>query len=126
MKNNHYLKSTLTACTSALLLSLSVSAGAQTTQAAQPMQHGAHSKDMKQGAQGMQQKMSNMPMTGDADHDFAMMMKSHHQAGIDMAEQELKNGKDAQLKSMAKKIVTDQTKEIDKLDKWMSSHKATK
>ena len=73
----------------------------------------------------MHQKMSSMKMTGDHDHDFAMMMRSHHQAGLEMARAELKNGKDAQMKKMAQKVINDQTKEIKKLDDWLAKHQAS-
>jgi uncharacterized protein (DUF305 family) len=97
--------------------------GAAPAQAGQ--QHDMSGPDMMKSMNDMHQKMSNMPMTGDHDHDFAMMMRAHHQAGIDMANAELKNGKDKQMQQMAKKIVSDQTKEIKKLDDWMAKHKAS-
>ena len=79
-------------------------------------------QEMMKTMQDMHQKMSTMPMTGNHDHDFAMMMRSHHQAGIDMAKAQLKNGKDPQMQQMAKKIISDQTKEIQKLDQWMTKY----
>lgn len=82
------------------------------------------------GMQGMHEmmmkhskKMESMPMTGDADHDFATMMRMHHQGGIEMANMELQHGKDAKMKAMAKKIVDAQQKEIRVLDDWLASHK---
>ncbi|MGI4720988.1 MAG: DUF305 domain-containing protein [Janthinobacterium lividum] len=116
----------------ALVLGVSANSFAQTGQHAQ---HGAASgqtgqhhdmtgHEMMQSMEAMHQKMSSMQMTGDHDHDFAMMMRSHHQAGIDMAKAQLKNGKDSQMQAMAKKIISDQTKEITKLDQWLAKHKA--
>lgn len=67
--------------------------------------------------------MAGMQMTGDADFDFATMMRSHHQMGIDMAKAELQNGKDKEMRETAQKIVTDQTKEIAKLDAWIAKRK---
>jgi uncharacterized protein (DUF305 family) len=93
------------------------SAGAQ--------QHEMAGHEMMQTMQDMHQKMSAMQMTGDPDHNFAMMMRAHHQAGVDMANAEIKNGKDKQMLQAAKKIVADQTKEIKKLDQWMEKHKAS-
>ena len=72
--------------------------------------------------EAMHQKMSSMKMTGDHDHDFAMMMRSQHQAGIDMARAQLNNGKDPEMQKMAKKMIAEQTKEIKKLDDWMARH----
>lgn len=34
-----------------------------------------------------------MPMTGDTDHDFVSMMRMHHQQAIDMAQEEVRQGK---------------------------------
>ena len=123
MTNTKSMKSTLATCAAVLLLSLSGVANAQNTQG-QVMQHDA--KDMKQSMPNMDHKMGDMPTTGDADQYFAMMMKSHHQAGIEMAEKELKNGKDTKMKAMAKKIISDQTKEIANLNKWMETNKPMK
>ena len=95
------------------------SAPAQTAQ-----HHTMSGPEMAKAMQEMHQKMANMPMSGDPDRDFAMMMRSHHQAGVDMAKAELKNGKDKQMQQMAKKIVADQTKEIKKLDEWLAKHPA--
>ncbi|SFC77676.1 DUF305 domain-containing protein [Massilia yuzhufengensis] len=124
---------TLMAGAFALVSAVSLNAFAQSGQHAQ---HGAPSgqagqhhdmpgHEMMQSMEAMHQKMSSMQMTGDHDHDFAMMMRSHHQAGIDMAKAQLKNGKDPQMQAMAKKVISDQTKEIKKLDQWMAKHKAT-
>lgn len=65
--------------------------------------------------------MQNMELTGDADRDFAIRMKLHHQQGLEMAQAHLKEAKSPQLKSMAKKIVAAQKKEIAQFDKWLSS-----
>ena len=79
--------------------------------------------DMHGSMMGMMKNMESMKMTGDADHDFAMMMKIHHQGAIDMAQMELKSGKDASLKAMAKKIIAAQQKEIKEFDQWLAKHK---
>ena len=79
--------------------------------------------DMQDSMKGMMRHMESMKMSGDSDKDFAMMMKMHHQGAIDMAEMELKTGKDAKMRSMAKKIIKDQRKEIAKFDDWLVKHK---
>ncbi|MBI1770784.1 MAG: DUF305 domain-containing protein [Burkholderiales bacterium] len=86
----------------------------------------AEGKDMaiKKSMDGMQQKMSSMHMTGNTDHDFALMMKEHHQGAIDMAEIELKQGKDPQVKKMATKIIAAQKKEMTEFDAWLKKHEA--
>lgn len=74
------------------------------------------------GSQPAMSNMANMPMTGDSDKDFAMMMKMHHQKALDMAKKELAEGKSSQMKAMAQKIVDSQTKEIAEFDKWLAAH----
>ncbi|WP_239482785.1 DUF305 domain-containing protein [Paraburkholderia sp. C35] len=50
--------------------------------------------------------------TGDVDHDFVAMMIPHHQGAIDMAEAELRYGKNEQLRRIAQEIVIEQQQEI--------------
>lgn len=71
----------------------------------------------------MMDKMNSMKMTGDADKDFAMMMSSHHQGAIDMANIELKHGKDPKMKAKAQKIVDTQPKEIKEMQDWLNTQK---
>ena len=79
--------------------------------------------NMQDSMKGMMKHMESMKMSGDMDRDFATMMKMHHQGAIDMAEMEIKSGKDAKMRSMAKKIIKDQQKEITKFDDWLAKHK---
>jgi uncharacterized protein (DUF305 family) len=83
------------------------------------MNHGDGMKDMMKG---MSEKMSSMAMTGDHDVDFAQMMRIHHQGAIDMAQMELKNGKDASMRKMARDIINAQRKEIVTIDRFLAKH----
>ena len=67
--------------------------------------------------------MMGMKMTGDADHDFAMMMVSHHKGAIVMSDIILKHGKDPKIQAMARKIIDAQKKEIAEFEAWMKAHK---
>ena len=68
----------------------------------------------------MMKMMMGMPkFTGDADVDFMMQMKPHHQAAIDMAKIVLANGKDAETKKLAQEVVAAQEKEIATIDAWL-------
>ena len=78
--------------------------------------------DMKAMMKDMSGKMSSMPMSGDQDVDFAMMMRIHHQGAIDMANAELSSGKDPKMKKMAKAIITAQKNEIAQFDAYLSAH----
>ena len=79
-------------------------------------------KDMKAMMGSMSEKMASMTMSGNADVDFAAMMRIHHLGAIDMAEAELKNGKNAQMRTMAKNIIAAQKKEVAQLDKFLATH----
>ena len=63
-----------------------------------------------------------MQMTGDVDHDFAMMMSMHHKTAVEMAQIELKHGRDPKMQEMARKIVPAQEKEIAAFNAWMKDH----
>ena len=85
---------------------------------------GASSKqgDMKGMMKDNNDKMSSMKMTGNTDVDFAMMMRIHHLGAIDMAQAELRDGKDPQMKKMAKAIISAQKKEIAQFDKFLAKN----
>ena len=76
--------------------------------------------DMKPMMMEMHDQMSAMKSSGNTDVDFAMMMRVHHQSAITMAEAELKNGKDPQMRVMAKDIIRAQKKEIAVFDKFLA------
>jgi uncharacterized protein (DUF305 family) len=82
------------------------------------MQHHGKS-DMMDIMNQMSHKMGSAKMKGDVDHDFAEMMIIHHQAAIEMAQQEVNSGHDATLQKMAKKMIEDQTKEIKEMQQWL-------
>ena len=90
--------------------------------ASAPMAMPSGGMDMKAMMKDMSGKMTSMPMSGDPDVDFAMMMRIHHQGAIDMANAELSNGKDPQMKKMAKAIVSAQKKEIAQFDAYLAKH----
>ena len=77
--------------------------------------------DMKGMMKDNNEKMSSMTMTGNTDVDFAMMMRIHHLGAIDMAEAELRHGKDLQMKKMAKSIIAAQKKEIATFDRFLAN-----
>ena len=78
-----------------------------------------HMKAMHDAMSGSMEQMKSMTMSGDPDHDFAMMMKHHHQGAIDMAQSEIAGGTDEQLKQMAQKMIDEQQKEIAEFDTFM-------
>jgi len=50
--------------------------------------------------------------SGDVDRDFSAMVIPHHQGAIDMAEVELRFGKDERLRRLAQGIIVEQRQEI--------------
>jgi uncharacterized protein (DUF305 family) len=65
-----------------------------------------------------------MPMvkTGNADVDFIRNMIPHHKMALEMSEKQMKEGKDDEARSMAKKIIEGQKKEISEMEGWLKSH----
>jgi uncharacterized protein (DUF305 family) len=72
----------------------------------------------------MMKQMHGMQPTGDPDHDFATMMKQHHQGAIDMSNIELQQGQDSTLKQRARKIIDDSQKDIRDLDSFLTGYQA--
>jgi hypothetical protein len=67
-----------------------------------------------ENAAAMDRMMAGMSIrpSGDIDRDFAEMMIPHHQGAIEMAESELRHGKNEQLRRIAQEIIVDQQQEI--------------
>ncbi len=57
------------------------------------------------------------------DHQFATMMKMHHQHGIQMGEMILQYSKDETFKTIARKMIDDQKNDVAKLQKWLDKQK---
>lgn len=77
---------------------------------------------MMKSMTAMMQKMHVMNMSGNSDHDLAMMLREHHQGGIAMAQMELDSGKNEQLKALAKKIQEKQKIEVQELQAIVEQH----
>ena len=76
--------------------------------------------DMRPMMVDMQDRMTAVQTSGNTDVDFAMLMRVHHQTAITMAEAELQNGKDPQMRVMARDIIYAQKKEIAVFDKFLA------
>jgi uncharacterized protein (DUF305 family) len=59
-------------------------------------------------------------LTGDTDHDFAVIMIHHHQSTIDMAQSYLSLGTSEYLWVLAQKMIDDQTAEKTEIQHWLS------
>ena len=71
-------------------------------------------------------KMHSEMMLGmaynDPDSAFAQGMLGHHIGAVDMAEIQLKYGKDPEMLKLAQQIINAQKAEIDQMQKWLGSH----
>lgn len=79
-------------------------------------------KSMMSMMNAMMSNMKSMKSTGSPDNDFAAMMKAHHLGAIEMAQEEVSAGNDAQIKQMAQKMIDDQQKEVAELNTFLSGH----
>jgi uncharacterized protein (DUF305 family) len=75
------------------------------------------------GTKAMRKNMG-APYSGDADEDFVSHMIPHHQGAVDMAQVELKYGKDPEMRKLAKEIIEAQHKEITLMKQWQGKHAA--
>ena len=76
----------------------------------------AHDELLKPNTE-MMEHMHEKGMSENIDKAFAEMMIGHHKSGIEMAKYEIANGKNAELKKMADKMISDMNKEIEEMEK---------
>ena len=95
----------------------------ETHHADTPASHALTQNGMAAIMHNMMSQMQAMKMTNDPEVDFASMMITHHQGAIDMSNLELQQGTDANMKSMAQKIIADQTREIQELKDFLAANK---
>ena len=69
----------------------------------------------RENDQAMERMMSAMhrPSSGDVDRDFVAMMTPHHRGAIEMAQLELRYGRNERLRRMAQEIIVTQQQEIE-------------
>jgi hypothetical protein len=69
---------------------------------------------LAENVSAMTQMMINMGIrpSGDVDTDFVAMMVPHHQGAIEMAQAELRYGRNEQLKRLSQEIIVTQQQEI--------------
>ncbi|WP_227526037.1 DUF305 domain-containing protein [Psychrobacter sp. FDAARGOS_221] len=74
---------------------------------------------------GMHQDMMQALTANDADVAFAKGMLPHHEGAIDMAEVQLKYGKDDTMRKLAQDVIDAQQAEIDQMKAWLDEHPDT-
>ena len=99
---------------------LGVKPGAMPTggQMSDQMMSAAHTLEIGMNQMGMSMNMSSLAGMRPFDRAFIDMMIPHHQGAVRMAHAELAKGKDAKLRTLAKRIITAQDREIGEMNQW--------
>jgi hypothetical protein len=81
--------------------------------AAAPLKR-AEAPFLAENAAAMDRMMAGMSVkpTGNVDADFVALMEPHHRGAIEMAQAELRYGRNEQLRRIAQEIIVDQQQEI--------------
>ena len=83
---------------------------------------GGGSQELHQSMMSGMEKMHDMKMSGDTDHDFASMMIAHHEQAIEMSKAVLNHGDDPEVQKKAREIIAASEKDIRDLKKWQAQH----
>lgn len=78
-------------------------------------------KGMKETMAGMDMGKLESAQGADFDHAFIDMMVKHHAGAVTMANDALANASRPEVKQLAQKIVSDQTREITQLRGWSAA-----
>ena len=71
----------------------------------------------------MHAAMAALKPSGTIDEDFVRLMLPHHRAAIDMAQTELLDGHNPQVRRLAQEIIADQESEIQLMQLWLTQHR---
>ena len=69
----------------------------------------------------MMAQMMNSQMTAGPDHMYAMMMPMHHEGALKMAEEEIANGTNAEMKAIAQRMKAAQAAEIQQFNAMLAT-----
>lgn len=85
----------------------------------------AFSAAMERSMARMHDGMAAAKPTGDPDRDFAAMMIPHHQGAVEMAQIQLRFGRDERLRRLAQGIIVEQRQEIAVMQAILDEKPAT-
>ena len=83
----------------------------------------AFNQEYLRAMDNMHRPMMEGIMDSDPDAAFVRGMIPHHKGAVEMAEIQLKYGKDPELKKMAQDIIAAQNKEIEFMEKWLKERR---
>ena len=98
----------------AIVISLGLTLAAAVSALAEPASPAPEAPFLAENRAAMDRMMAGMDVnpSGNVDADFAAMMIPHHQGAIDMAQAELRFGRNEQLRRIAQEIIVEQQQEI--------------
>lgn len=82
-------------------------------------------KEYMEDMDDMHEDMMEAIKINDADVAFAKGMLPHHEGAVDMAETQLKYGKNDAMRKLAQNIITTQEIEIKQMKNWLKANKDT-
>ncbi|WP_296202105.1 CopM family metallochaperone [Psychrobacter sp. UBA3962] len=82
-------------------------------------------KDYMDSMDDMHEDMMEGVQANDADVAFAKGMIAHHEGAVDMAEVQLKYGKDEDMRKLATDIIAAQEAEIKQMENWLEANPDT-
>lgn len=83
---------------------------------------GNASEQLRAATEGTLNQMQSAALNGDPDHDYAHLLILHHQDAIELAEVEVQNGQNEELKAIAQQIIDNNQQEIGELETWVSTN----
>ena len=98
----------------AMVLAMTILASAWVFAANGDAGHDDESAFLAENTAAMSKMMAAMAVkpSGDVDKDFVAAMVPHHQGAIEMAQAQLRHGRNEQLRRIAQEIIVDQAQEI--------------
>lgn len=102
----------------AIARSIGVKPGSADAMDHMQMMDDAEALGVSMEAMGMDMNMDELDGAKPFDRMFITMMTAHHKGAIVMAKAELKKGVNARLRSIARAIITAQTREIRQMAAW--------
>lgn len=83
---------------------------------------GGASDQLRTATEGTLNQLQSAGLNGDPDHDYAHLLILHHQDAIEMAEVQVQNGQNEELKALAQQIIDNNQQEIGELETWVSTN----
>jgi uncharacterized protein (DUF305 family) len=77
--------------------------------------------EAKAALEAMHTNADKETLTGDADHDFAVIIKHHNQSTIAMAQSYLPLGQNPNLRALAEQMIVNSTNDTKAIEDWLAA-----